>query len=147
MTMSSLPWGRSMIALSSPTCCRRLGKCRWVEMVSRCLPPRATEFLYSRLSEFSGNGVFHFQSRFETWTLTLWWKLSLHWFHIELWTDLAITASVWQFDSLTVFSGLPGLSINDRYHNRLTFTIHDVDDEFSTLRQVLDGIVISDVPS
>src|SRR6478609_1403217 len=52
-----------MRALSSLTCRRRLGKCRRVEVVSRCLRPRATEFLYSRLTEFSGNGVFHFQSR------------------------------------------------------------------------------------
>src|SRR6476619_7178105 len=51
------------MGLSSLTCHRRLGKCRRVEVVSRCLPPRATEFLYLRLTEFSGNGVFHFQSR------------------------------------------------------------------------------------
>src|SRR6476619_6473039 len=51
------------MGLSSLTCHRRLGKCRRVEVVSRCLPPRATEFLYSHLTEFSGNGVFHFQSR------------------------------------------------------------------------------------
>ena len=82
MMMSSLPWGRFMMALSSLTCRRRLGKCRWVEVVSHCLPPRATEFLYLRLSEFSGNGIFNFQNRYRDWTSTHPWELSLHWFHI-----------------------------------------------------------------
>ena len=40
MMMSSLPWGRSVMVLSFLTCHRRLGKCGWVEVVSRCLHPR-----------------------------------------------------------------------------------------------------------
>src|SRR6476469_1575899 len=80
-----------MMMMSSLTCRRSLRKCRLVEVVSRCLPLRATEFLYLRLSQFSGNGFIHFQRRLRDLNLDSLVRVSAS--LISYWTDSELTRS------------------------------------------------------